>query len=139
MRKVFAIAAGGLLAACATSHPIEPQLAPTSVDFVGAAEQRVELSNHDFTPREIRLRAGRPYALVLTNVSSDHHDFAASEFFAAAQVMPADAPLIAKGKVDVPDGATRTVHLVPTAGTYKLVCTHMAHALLGMTGTIVVE
>jgi uncharacterized cupredoxin-like copper-binding protein len=139
MRPIVILPVLGLLAGCAMSHPIEPQLAPASVDFRGAAVERVQLANFDFTPREIRLRAGRPYELVLANVASGGHNFAAPAFFAAARIRPGDAALVAKGEVDVPGGATRTVHLVPAAGTYRLVCTHTGHALLGMTGTIVVS
>jgi plastocyanin len=105
----------------------------------GAAEQRVELSSFDFTPRELHLRAGQRVALVLTNVASGGHDFAAPAFFAAARVDPADAALVAHGEVDVPGKSTRTIHLVPAAGSYKLTCTHTMHALLGMKGRIVVE
>jgi uncharacterized cupredoxin-like copper-binding protein len=139
MRKILALAAAALLAGCASSYAIEPQLAPSSVDFAGSARQQVALSNFDFTPREIRLRAGQPYELVLTNTSSGGHDFAAPEFFAAAQVMPADAESIADGQVEVAPGSTQTVRLVPAAGEYDLVCTHTGHALLGMHGKIVVE
>jgi uncharacterized cupredoxin-like copper-binding protein len=139
MRKITSLALTALLAGCASSHPIDPQLAPASVNFGSAAEERVELANFDFTPRELRLRAGRPYDLVLVNVGTGGHDFSAPEFFAAAQVKTDDAALIAKGEVDVPGGATRHVHLVPAAGRYDLTCTHTGHALLGMTGRIVVE
>lgn len=139
MHKIAPLAATALLAACASTHPIEPQIAPASVDFAAATEQRVELSSFDFTPQQIRLSAGRPYELVLVNVSSDGHDFAAPEFFAAAQVQADDAELITSGNVDLDGGETRRVHLVPGAGTYDLVCTHTGHALFGMTGTIVVE
>ena len=135
----IALFAAALLAGCATSHPIEPQLAAASVDFTSADEERVELANFDFTPREIRLRAGQPYELVLANVGTGGHDFAAPEFFAAARVRPDDAAMIAQGKVEVPAGATRHVHLIPAAGRYKLVCTHTGHALLGMTGRIIVD
>lgn len=129
----------GLLAACASTHAIQPQLAPASVNFGSAKAERVELANFDFTPRRIHLRAGEPYELVLANMASGGHDFAAPEFFAAAQIKPSDAPLVAEGKVEVPAASTRKVHLVPAAGTYKLVCTHVGHSLLGMTGTIVVD
>ena len=135
----IALFATALLAGCATSHPIEPQLAAASVDFASADEERVELANFDFSPREIRLRAGRPYELVLVNVGTGGHDFAAPEFFAGARVRPDDAAMIAQGKVEVPAGATRHVHLIPAAGRYKLVCTHTGHALLGMTGRIIVD
>ena len=138
MSRIASLGFAVLLAACASSHPIEPQLA-SAVDFGSAEEERVQLASFDFTPREIHLRAGRPYELVLTNVVSGGHDFAAPEFFAAALIKPEDAPLVAQGDVEVPGNSTRTVHLVPAAGTYKLVCTHTGHALLGMTGTIVVD
>jgi uncharacterized cupredoxin-like copper-binding protein len=133
------LATAASLAGCASSHPIQPQLAPASIDFAGATEQRVDLANFDFTPREIHLRAGRPYDLVLADVSSGGHDFAAPEFFAAAQIRPDEAALVAEGEVDVPGGATRHVHLVPAAGSYDLVCTHTGHALLGMKGRIFVD
>jgi uncharacterized cupredoxin-like copper-binding protein len=139
MHKFALLTATALLAGCASSHSIQPQLAAATVNFSSATEERVELANFDFTPREIRLRAGRPYDLVLANVGSGGHDFAAPEFFAAAQVRADDAPAIAEGKVDVAGGATRHVHLVPAAGRYELVCTHTGHALLGMKGRIIVD
>ena len=139
MRVVAVLIASAALAACASSHPIEPRLAPASVDFTAAAVQRVELSNFDFNPREIRLRAGRPYTLVLANVGSGGHDFAAPEFFAAAQVRASDAAMVASGKIEVAGGTSEQVHLVPAAGEYDLVCTHTGHALLGMKGRIIVE
>ena len=129
MRSIQTAFAAGLIACCAGS-----QAAAQS-----AAEQRVELSSFDFSPQEIHLRAGQPTALVLNNVASGGHDFAAPEFFAAARVEPADAGLVTDGEIDVPAKSTRTVHLVPAAGTYKLTCTHMMHAMFGMKGTIVVE
>ncbi|MEO6388791.1 MAG: copper-binding protein [Croceibacterium sp.] len=139
MRTIALLSACGLLAACVSSHPINPQLAPASLSFAGATMERIAVANFDFTPHEIHLRAGRPYELVLANTASGGHDFAAPEFFAAARIKPGDAPLVADGKVDLPGMATRTVHLVPAAGAYKLVCTHTGHALLGMTGQIVVD
>jgi plastocyanin len=75
----------------------------------------------------------------LENVASGGHDFAAPDFFAASLIRPNDAALVAGGNVEVPGSASRTVHLVPAAGEYRLVCTHAGHALLGMTGRIVVE
>jgi uncharacterized cupredoxin-like copper-binding protein len=129
MRPVHAALAAGLIACCPAS-----QLAAQAT-----AEQRVELSSFDFTPHELHLRAGQPTTLVLTNVASGGHDFAAPEFFAAARVEPGDSALIDDGEIEVPGKSTRTVHLVPSAGTYKLTCTHTLHAMFGMKGTIVVE
>lgn len=133
MRTSHFFIATALMACCAASH------APAAAQFQGAAEQRVELANFDFSPREIHLRAGQPYRLVLTNAASGGHDFAAPKFFAAARIAPDDAALMHDGEVEVPAGATRRITLVPAAGTYKLTCTHFGHALLGMKGRIVVE
>jgi len=129
MRPIYAAFAAGLFACCCSSEAAAQ----------AAAEQRVELSSFDFTPRELHLQAGQRYTLVLTNIASGGHDFAAPEFFAAARIDPNDAALVAEGEIDVPSKSTRTVHLVPAAGTYKLTCTHMMHAMFGMRGTIVVE
>lgn len=139
MRIVLAGLLAALLASCATTRPIEPQLAPASVDFAGAERYEVTLSNFEFSPETLRLHAGRSYALVLNDVASGGHDFTAPEFFAAAQIMPGDAALVANGQVDLQGGQSKTVHLVPASGTYDLVCTHTAHALLGMKGKIIVE
>jgi len=128
MRQIQATLAAGLVALCAASAGAQ-----------GAAELRVELSSFDFTPHEIHLRAGQPTTLVLNNVASGGHDFSAPEFFAAARVVPGDAALIDHGEIDVPAKSTRTVHLVPAAGRYKLTCTHTFHTMFGMKGTIVVE
>lgn len=135
---LLALTATAGLASCATTQPIVPRVAP-DVDFSQAQTVEVRLSSYDYTPEEIRLEAGRPYALKLTNVADMGHDFTAPEFFAAARVRPADASKIADGQIELAPGATATVHLVPMAGTYKLVCTHTGHALLGMTGRIVVS
>ena len=129
MRPIHTALAAGLIACCAGSQAVAQ----------AAAEQRIALSNFDFAPHEIHLRAGQATTLVLENVASGGHDFAAPEFFAAARLEPADAALVVDGEVDVPAKSTRTVHLVPAAGTYKLTCTHMMHAMFGMKGTIVVD
>jgi len=129
MRPIHPALAAALMACCAGSHAVAQP----------SAEQRVELSNFDFTPHEIHLRAGQAVALILNNVASGGHDFSAPEFFAAARVEPGDAALIDDGEVEVPGKSARTVHLVPAAGTYKLTCTHTMHTMFGMKGTIVVE
>ena len=106
MRLIHAALAAGLIVACATAGSVAQ----------AADEERVELSNFDFTPRDIHLHAGEATVLVLTNTASGGHNFAAREFFAAAQVDPGDAGLIEDGKVEVPAKSTRTVHLVASGG-----------------------
>lgn len=139
MRKLSMLLATVTMALCTSSHANQPQAAVPSTASEEAIEQRVELSNFDFNPKEIHLQAGHPYALVVANQASGGHNFAAREFFAAAKIQPADASLITGGEIEVPAMSTRTVHLVPAAGSYKLSCTHTGHAFLGMKGKIVVE
>ena len=134
LRPIHAVIAAALLVPCGASHAAPPDRAGLALP-----EQRVELSNFDFAPREIHLRAGQAVTLVLANVASGGHDFSAPEFFAAARVEPGDVGLIDDGEIEVPGKSTRIVHLVPAAGTYKLTCTHTFHAAFGMKGTIVVE
>ncbi len=96
----------------------------------------VQLSNFDFAPSAIRLRAGEPIVLRLVNSARGGHDFAAPEFFAAASGVsgPVD-----EGKVEVAGHASAEIRLTPARGRYRLRCTHMLHTTFGMTGEIIVE
>ncbi|MCB2067101.1 MAG: cupredoxin domain-containing protein [Erythrobacter sp.] len=128
-----------LLAGCASTHVIQPQLSPASVEYSRAQRVEVTLDNFSFAPADLHLQAGRPIALVVTNAASGGHNFTAPEFFAAAQIMPGHADLVASGQLSLSGGQSVTVNLIPAAGTYRLTCTHLGHAVLGMTGTITVE
>lgn len=96
----------------------------------------VRLSNFDFTPSAIRLRAGEPIVLRLVNAAGGGHNFAAPEFFAAASGVSGP---VADGKVEVAGHQSAEVRLTPARGRYRLRCTHTLHSALGMTGEIVVE
>ena len=96
----------------------------------------VALSSFDFTPSEIRLRAGEPIVLHLVNNGRGGHNFAAPEFFAAAAVVSGP---VHDGKVEVGSHASADVRLTPARGRYRLRCTHTLHTAFGMTGEIVVE
>ncbi|HKT86535.1 MAG TPA: cupredoxin domain-containing protein [Novosphingobium sp.] len=139
MRVVLIAAAIALTAGCASTHPIEPRVASSSVDFSGAETAEVKLGNFSFTPSDVTLKAGRPYVLKIVNTASGGHDFTAPEFFAAATVAPQDAARIASGQVELGAGETAMIRLVPAAGEFKLVCTHFGHAAMGMTGKIIVH
>ena len=108
-------------------------------DFSKASVQPVTLSDFKFTPNAIRLHAGKPVILRLTNAAQQPHEFAAPEFFAKAAVRPSDAKLINKeGEAEVAPGKRVDIGLVPKAGTYHLQCNKPGHAALGMVGTIVI-
>ena len=97
--------------------------------------QTIQLYSFGFTPKAIRLAAGKPVTLTFTNGSGDTHDFTAKEFFAHAQIISGDTT---GGEIDLKSGQSRSVTLVPAAGTYKAHCGHFMHKQFGMTGTIVV-
>ena len=96
----------------------------------------VQLSNFDFAPNQIRLRAGEPIVLHLVNTAHGGHNFAAPEFFAAASGVSGP---VSAGKVEVAGHQTAEVRLTPARGHYRLRCTHTLHATFGMTGEIVAE
>jgi uncharacterized cupredoxin-like copper-binding protein len=95
----------------------------------------IVLTDFAFTPQNMRLHHGQAYQLRLVN-----RGCAAPEFFAAAQVSPADAATVAGGRIEVGKGESRTVRLIPVvAGRYGMSCTHFLHAGFGMTGSIIVD
>jgi uncharacterized cupredoxin-like copper-binding protein len=128
-----------VLAGCATGRPVNPAVQQDIGVFSNAQTVDVHLANFDFTPPVIRMRAGRPYRLALTNDSDGPHNFAAPRFFAAARVAPRDARIVARGRVELRGGESRIVHVIPARGVYKVKCSHLGHAILGMTARIVVE
>jgi plastocyanin len=89
-----------------------------------------------FAPSPIRLAAGRPVTLVFANRSAGSHDFTASAFFARSSITSGAAP---GGKIELRGHETRSITLVPRAGTYPAHCSHFLHKQFGMTDTIVVN
>jgi plastocyanin len=133
MRSAAIIAAIALGLCGSASAATKPQAA--------GRVQRVDvvLSAFAFTPQSLRLHRGQTYQLRFVNRGSGGHNFAAPEFFASAQINPAEAGAVAGGKVEPGKGESRTVRLVPIAGTYWVTCTHFLHTGFGMIGSIVVD
>lgn len=122
-----------------TLAPMEAASQPQP-DWSHAETLIVQLSNFQFTPSTIHLKQRQAYDLRLENVASGGHDLAAREFFAAATIMDADRAKVSGGKVSLNGGQSIDIHLLtPTAGTYKVHCTHFMHSSFGMTGEIVVQ
>ena len=109
--------------------------APAAVQAQGRTVS-VTLSNFDFTPSTIRLRAGEPVVLHLVNNGRGGHNFAAPEFFSAASGV--SGPVRA-GKIEVGGHQSVDVHVTPARGHFHLRCTHTMHTAFGMSGEIVVE
>jgi uncharacterized cupredoxin-like copper-binding protein len=115
-----------ILLACPAAAFAQPQ----------ARTVEVRLSNFDFAPRQIHLRAGEAIVLHLVNDAGGGHNFAAPEFFAAARGV---AGPVANGRVELAGHGSADIRLTPAAGHYRLRCTHTLHSSFGMTGEIVVE
>jgi len=129
---VIAVAPAALLALAA---PAPAQQG----DWSHARQIEVVLANFEYRPADLRLKAGEPVILELRNMSDNGHDFTARDLFRNAAVRSGDLKYLDKGSVEVPAGARRRIGLIPTAGRYKVKCTHTFHHMLGMGGEIVVE
>ncbi len=100
------------------------------------ASQTIDLANFSFSPSPIHLAAGRPVTLTFVNRSGSGHDFTAKAFFAGSRIAAGAAP---GGKVALRGGETKSITLVPSAGTYEVHCSHFLHTSFGMTDQIVVN
>jgi plastocyanin len=98
--------------------------------------QTILVWSFGFWPRPIQLTAGRPVTLTFVNRSGSSHDFSAKSFFANATITAGAAP---DGEIDLEPHATRTVTLVPRAGTYEAHCSHFLHKQMGMSDQIIVQ
>jgi plastocyanin len=106
--------------------------APTAAQ---AAAQTIELFNFGFSPKPIHLRAGQPVTLNFVDRQGSH-DFVAKSFFASSTITAGSAP---DGKIDLDAGETKSITLIPRAGTYDAHCSHFLHASMGMIDQIVVD
>ena len=96
----------------------------------------VALWNFNFSPKPIHLAAGKPVTLTFVNRSGGGHDFTAKKFFASARILSGSAP---GGEIELAGNQTRSITLVPTAGTYNAHCSHFLHKQMGMQDLIVVD
>lgn len=96
----------------------------------------VQVYSYGFAPQPIRLTAGRRVTLTFVNQSGSSHDFSARSFFAYSRILAGDA---SDGEVDLPPHSSRSVTLIPRAGTYHAHCSHFFHKQLGMSDMIIVD
>ncbi len=96
----------------------------------------IDVASYSFAPKPIQLAAGKPVTLTFANHSGSSHDFTAKEFFAASTLVSGTAP---GGRIDLPGRVTKSITLVPRAGTYTAHCSHFLHASMGMTDQIIVQ
>ena len=100
------------------------------------AGQTIIVWSYGFSPRPIYLRAGQPVTLTFVNRSGSSHDFVAHTFFANSRILSGDAR---EGEIDLRGGETKTVRLIPRAGSYGAHCSHFFHKQLGMSDVIIVQ
>jgi plastocyanin len=100
------------------------------------AQLVIQLSNFSFAPNPIQLAAGKPVTITFDNRSGSGHDFTAREFFAASTITAGAAP---GGKVALAGHESKSITLVPRAGSYDAHCSHFLHASMGMTDRILVN
>lgn len=86
-----------------------------------AREITVEAGDVYFEPDTIRIEAGEPVNITVTDVGDAFHDFTLPELDV---------------RVDLPAGATVTID---APGEYTYECTVPGHAAAGMTDTLIVE
>jgi uncharacterized cupredoxin-like copper-binding protein len=88
--------------------------------------------------RSIRLKAGEPLRLRLTNNSTIAHSFNSEAFFAKADVRPRERELTSAARSSS-RRHSREILLVPVAGRYSARCGNLYHRLVGMRADIIVE
>ena len=96
----------------------------------------VQVWSFGFGPQPIRLAAGKPVTLTFANQSGSSHDFVAPGFFQHARIVAGAAP---GDMVDLRPHETKTITLIPAAGTYEAHCSHFLHKQMGMSDEIVVQ
>jgi urease beta subunit len=130
MNKLLLPLAALLLAAPALAQEPEWRTAP---------ETDVLLRAFGYEPGVIRLPANRPVRLRFVNNSRATLSFDAGRFFRAARLRSRDADLVVGGSLRLAPGERRTIALVPAPGRYRVHSGNLAHRLLGMRATIIVE
>lgn len=100
------------------------------------AQVVVQVWSFGFGPQPIRLAAGKPVTLTFANQSGSSHDFVAPGFFQHARILGGAAPM---DMIDLGPHETKTITLIPAAGTYQAHCSHFLHKQMGMTDEIIVR
>lgn len=100
------------------------------------AQVLVQVYSFGFSPQPIHLMAGRPVTLTFVNRSGSGHDFTAPGFFQHARII-AGGPV--SDEVELGPRETRSITLVPAAGSYQAHCSHFLHKQMGMSDLIVVN
>lgn len=107
----------------------------------------IELYDYGYRPRDLRLKAGQPYKLVLKNTGAKDHYYTAPEFFRAVATRKAMVNRFAEIKAPyftavevLKNGGQLDLYVVPVQrGAYRVHCPIDDHEEKGSTGTITIE
>ena len=147
-----------LLAGC-SSMPMHragaPDYVTNSAEIVKAANWdqmqtvTIELSEHDFEPKHLKLKANQPYRLVIKNTGEADHYYTAEKFFKSVAWRKVMSSRPHGGEIKAPyftaieafkkGGAVELYFVTVGKGTYEVICTIDDHKEKGMTGSITVE
>ncbi len=127
MRIACAAALAGACLALPASNAAAQRNRPTVTIILGS---------HFYQPNPIYLAGGVPTRLIFQNRAGKTHDFKAPEFFARSRIYAGAAP---GGEIELERGRGAVVDLIPSRGRYRVHCSQPFHAMLGMTGTIIVS
>lgn len=120
-----------LTLAAVSAISLAPAAAQPSVSAV-----QIRVWSFGFAPRPIHLVPGQPVTLQFVNQSGSSHDFTAHRFFESSKIIAGSAP---EGEIELRGHETKTVTLIPRAGTYRAHCSHFLHETLGMHDAIMVN
>lgn len=142
-------------AAMNTKMGAQPDYITNSAEIVKAANWdqmetiNIELSEHDFDPKHLKLKANKPYRLVIKNTGEADHYYTASEFFKSVawrKVMSSrphggeiKAPYFSAIEAFKKGGTVEAYFVTVKKGTFEVICTIDDHKEKGMTGSITVE
>ncbi len=116
-----------------------------AIDWAGAENVQVGLSEYAFQPAENTFRVGVPYRLEITNVGNAAHSFVSEGFFKAVAVEKLSGGGVEElvpfvKTIAVPPHAVKELTFIAVKpGAYRLECTVPGHSLFGMTGEITVR
>lgn len=109
----------------------------------------IELTEHEFAPKNVLLKADQPYRLVIKNNGEKDHYYTATEFYKSVAWRKAQTPKPYGGEIKAPylnavevykKGGQVELFIVPVKkGAYEVICTIDDHKDKGMSGTITVE
>ena len=109
----------------------------------------VELLEHDFSPKDMKLKANTPYKMIVKNTGDLDHYYTAAEFFKSVAWRKAQTPRPSGGEIKAPYftaveaykkvGVVELFFVTGKKDKFDVICTIGDHKDKGMFGTITVE